>query len=148
MTLFYLLPEDWSKRYDHTFFTVKLESCKELTTPPTGMEGIGGKTNHPAVYFALTIFCQHKKRTLYRRYSNFVWMNEQLKASPPLVSDGSADAPLSLPPGTCFFQKQDDAFLQNRLEELQEYVRSLLKKQGYAKHPAVVSFFELDRFQN
>ena len=152
MTVMMYLPIDqWSPRFDSTFFSVKIEGAtKKNDNLPPLKEGIGGKTNLPAVYYEVSVFCEHRKITFLRRYSNFKWLYDQIEASPPKPPesvDGEAfdeGPPVSMPPGTCFFQVQDDAFIQNRKEQLRELVDDLLKRPGYSEHPAAVLFFELD----
>jgi hypothetical protein len=151
MTVMYLPKDEWSPRFDSTFFSVKLESTQICTSPPAVREGICGKTNTPAVYYQVAVFCEHRKITFLRRYSNFKWLYDQLKASPPPpVQDDlyREPPPLNMPPGTCFFHSQDDAFIQNRKEQLMDFIDDALILPGYAQHPAVILFFELDSFDN
>ena len=79
-----------------------------------------------------------------RRYSQFKWLHNQLIASPPEAANQEA-IPLSIPPGTCPWQKHVEEFLQNRLEALHEYLRDVLARPGYARHPAMQLFLELDK---
>jgi PX domain len=140
----YLPKEDWSPRYDSTFFTVKLEGKKILLEPPTDVpSSIGGKSNHPAYYYETVVYREHNKQTLLRRYSQFKWLYDQLRASPPTDDQNPNAQPIHMPPGTCPFQWQSDAFAQNRLEQLGEFINDVLARPGYASHPAVATFLEL-----
>jgi len=138
----YLSKEHWSPRYDSTFFTTQIVG-KELlvVAPPAGLGG--GKSNHPAVYFRIEVFSEHRKHICLRRYSQFKWLHEQLKKSPI-----SSQEPLSLPPGQCPWQyPTNDDFLQIRLDALREYLSDVLARPGYARHDAIRLFLELDKFE-
>ena len=109
--MFYLNPEDWSPRFDSTFYTVKLttfEICNE-TPPPSSTtdqnrtctckqngaalssndsrahrrRSIGGRSSHPAIYYCLEIQCGHRTRTIWRRYSQFRSLCRRAATSPP-----------------------------------------------------------------
>lgn len=146
----YLPPDQWSSRFDSTFFSVRIESARKCDSRPNLKEGIGGRTHTPAVYYELVVSCEHKKIVLLRRYSNFRWLYEQVKdfQPPHMEGDFTVYEPLGMPPGTCFLQPQDDAFILNRKGELAFFVGDLLSRPGYAEHPAVVLFFELDSFSD
>jgi hypothetical protein len=150
MTVMYLPPDQWSPRFDSTFFSVKIEAAQKLDGPPVIPEGIGGKTHCPAVYYDVAVFCEHRKAVLLRRYSNFFWLYEQVKNFQPAQVEGDPTVyePLVMPPGTCFLQQQDDEFIKNRKEQLGEFVDVLLSRPGYAEHPAVRLFFELDSLKD
>jgi len=162
------LPKDlWSPRYDGNFFTVKVEGKQKITSEselPSANETssnnailIGGKTNLPAYYYQVIVYREHEKRTLLRRYSQFKWLYEQLVADPPplpasmsdedqvaAVAAMAAKGRISMPPGTCsLFQRQDDAFAQNRVEQLDSFLQDVLGRPGYASHPACRAFLEL-----
>ena len=153
MPVMYLPKDQWSPRFDSTFFSVKIESTQTCSSLPNVREGIGGKTNTPAVYYEVAVFCEHRKITFLRRYSNFKWLYTQLKASPPPPLEVEDELyrespPLSMPPGTCFFHSQDDAFVAKRKEQLYDLVDDVLSRPGYPKHPAVILFFALDSFDD
>lgn len=139
----YLAHEDWSPRFEKTFYTVKMEGYEFLQSLPattTANPSIGGKNNFPAYYFNVKIFCGHESRVVQRRYSQFKWLHEQLQRS--ISHEGE---PLMLPPGS-WCQPQNDDFAQNRSELLKDYLRDALVRKGVAKHDAVVRFLELDSF--
>jgi hypothetical protein len=141
----YLPVDQWSPRFDSTFFSVKIESAQKHERPLVLREGIGGKINGPAVYYDVAVFCEHRKIMLQRRYSNFYWLYEQVKDfRPPHVEGDIEHGPLEMPPGTCFWQRQDEEFIKNRTEQLGEFVDDLLSRPHYAEHPAVRLFFDLD----
>ncbi len=141
----YLAKEHWSPRYDSTFFTSQLNGKEILDEPPTIPIGLGGKSNHPAVYFRIEVFCEQKKHICLRRYSQFKWLHEQLKSSPPRAAN-QEEHDLSMPPGSCPWQVQNEEFLQVRLEALRDYLSDVLARPGYARHPAMRFFLELDKF--
>lgn len=146
MTKMYLPIDQWSPRFDSTFFSIKIESAQRFENAPVVKEGIGGKTHCPAVYFDVVVFCEHQRKVLHRRYSNFYWLYEPVKNfhPPPVEGDTTIYEPLSMPPGTCFMRPQDDEFIKNRKLQLMEFVDDLLSRPGYSEHPAVRLFFELD----
>jgi len=146
----YLPKDQWSPRYDSTFFSVKIEAAQKCDSPPAIKEEIGGKTHCPAVYYEVAVSCEHRKIQLLRRYSNFYWLYQQVKDfhPPPVEGDPLVYEPLVMPPGTCFLQPQDDEFIKNRKEQLSEFVDDLLSRPGYAEHTAVRLFFELDSIQS
>ena len=98
---------------------------------------IQGKSNLPAYYFKIQVLCGHTSRTVYRRYSQFRWLQQNLP------QDKNRASPI-IPPGTCFCQPQDDSFAQNRTEQLREFLRDTLESPLCASHPCVVAFLELD----
>uniref|UniRef100_A0A7S2A771 PX domain-containing protein n=1 Tax=Trieres chinensis TaxID=1514140 RepID=A0A7S2A771_TRICV len=147
--MFYLDPKDWSPRFDETFFTIKLESWEVMRSPPerfVGLPKVGGKTDHPAVYYTIRVLCGRSELTCPRRYSEFRWLYEQLRASPPVPVEGSDDRkPVPFPPRTCLFHdSRDEDFLNNRLERLCDFIGYMLRQPGFADHPAMVSFLELE----
>jgi hypothetical protein len=138
----YLSHEDWSARYESSFFTIKMDSVEQRGEAPPMDPMITGKTNHPAYYFQIDVFCEYTTRPVFRRYSHFKWLFHQLCGSPPSQERG--EEPLIMPPGSCFFMPQDEKFAENRMEQLREFMRDLLQRPGYATHPAVIVFLELD----
>jgi hypothetical protein len=86
--------------------------------------------------------CGHQARTVLRRYSQFEWLYQNL---PPSITH--FDEPLHLPPKTpCLCQQQSDSFAQNRMEQLQDFLRDVLIRRGAAQHDAVATFLELEAF--
>lgn len=138
----YLSHEDWSPRFDKTFFTLKVEGYEFLKSLPAtnAKASVGGKTNFPAYYYKVEIFCGHESRIVLRRYSQFKWLFHQLTNSIT-----QHDEPLLLPPAS-WCQPQNDQFAQNRLELLRDFLRNALLRRGVAKHVAVAKFLELDTF--
>lgn len=136
--ILYLVPEHWSPRYENTTFTVKVEQTVLMSSAPSSSSFVGGKSNFPAYYFKVDVFCARKTRSVCRRYSQFQWLYKRL----PRIDDNGELPPL--PPGTCFCQPQNETFAQNRLEQLREFLRDILQRPGYSSHPAVITFLELD----
>jgi len=141
--LLYLPKDTWSPRYDSTFYTVKLEGKQKLSELPEVPSAIGGKSNLPAYYYEVAVYREHDKKTVLRRYSQFNWLYEQLIASPPQDEQPPDAGPIRLP-GACPLQWQDDKFAQTRLGRLMDFIGDTLARPGYASHPAVLSFLELD----
>ena len=147
----YLAHEDWSPRFD-TFYTIKFDgydlvetASSSSTTPATTIPAnIQGKTNLPAYYYKIKIFCGHKVHTVHRRYSHFKWLYHNL---PKSITDPEEQPKLILPPGTCIFQPQNnDAFATNRSQQLEEFLRDVLIRRGAAQHDTVATFLELNMF--
>jgi hypothetical protein len=130
----YLAYEHWSPRYETTFYTVKIDGFESLRSAPSTSPSYGGKSNHPAFYYKLDVFCGHSTRSVLRRYSEFQWLFNQLPRSADVV----------LPPGTCFCYPQDETFAQNRSDQLREFLRDLLQQPTFASHPTVVDFLEIN----
>mmetsp|Transcript_3832 Transcript_3832/g.5536 ORF Transcript_3832/g.5536 Transcript_3832/m.5536 type:complete len:158 (+) Transcript_3832:194-667(+) len=150
-SMMYLAPKHWSPRYDDAFFTVKIVGRQKMTSSPlSNDQGIGGKTHHPAVYYEVQVLRAQEIFTIYRRYSNFKWLYEQITKFPPSPEEENNntldDAPIEMPSGTCLFQPQDEEFLQQRMEDLAEFVNNVLERPGYACHPSVSKFFQLHEF--
>jgi hypothetical protein len=144
----YLANEHWSSRYDSTFFTNRLTGMEILQQSPMLPDGLyGGKSNFPATYFRIEVFCEQKSHICMRRYSQFKWLHSELMSSPPKAAH-QEEHQLSLPPGTCPWQGQDEEFLQCRLEALREYLSDVLARPGYARHPAIRVFLELEKFNS
>jgi hypothetical protein len=142
--LMYLPKDSWSARYDATFFTVGVEAVHLKSEAPAVPSIIGGKDNFPAYYYEVTIYQEHNKRSILRRYSHFKWLLDQVKADPPADEQPPDAAPIRMPPGTCPFQYQSEDFATNRKEQLSEFLADLLHRPGYATHPASLTFLELD----
>jgi hypothetical protein len=142
-TMMYLEKNQWSRRFDSTFFSVTVDGTKLLTEPPQLPATLAGKRHHPAIYFELTVYCEHRTASILRRYSHFRWLFQRLDGANLNVG------PLPrLPPGTCPFQKIEEDFLKNRKEELGEFLNELLTKPGVSQHPSVVTFLSLEEFAN
>jgi hypothetical protein len=154
--IMYLAHEDWSPRFESTFYTVKMngyelynnKSSLPHSSSPSSLAfssssaAIGGKTNFPAYYYKISVFCGHQSRTVLRRFSQFEWLYQNL---PPSITH--YDEPLMLPPKTsCICQPQTDSFAQNRMEQLQDFLRDVLIRRGAAEHDAVAIFLELETF--
>lgn len=167
--MFYLNPEDWSPRFDSTFYTVKVttfEICHEM--PSSTWRSISGRSSHPAVYYGLEIRCGHRTRTIWRRFSQFRSLCHHAATSPPPPSTDpheieaerkrgslwSVFPPRQVASGPCFVIPcitskdawKDEDFIEERQEELGRFLRDLLTRRGYCSHPIVVEFLELDGF--
>ena len=188
--IMYLDHEDWSPRYQDTFYTVRLDhfelfaSFPNTTTTTTaadddddhasfpntpGNPGTAddlqpqrtppppGKTNFPAYYYKVEVFCgRHEPKVIFRRYSQFKWLYENLPRAVTAGSINDDDGPLSFPPGTVsggcllslfdYCRPQNDEFARKRAEQLREFLREALTRRGVASHMAVAQFLELDGF--
>ena len=144
--MFYLSKEDWSPRFDSTFFTIDFGPRIECdTSKDIPRADIEGNSDHPAVYYRITILYGHESRTLLRRYSQFYHFYKRLLHDPPesLTTVASGRHPLSIPPKTCLFQKVDQDFLDEREEDLGFFLKDLLGRPGYVEHPIVQAFLEM-----
>jgi hypothetical protein len=152
----YLAADVWSPRYESRFFTVKLEGYeRRLTrsdddghsTTTTGgttadsraLLSVKGNSSFPAYYYQVVVCSGSMRRVVPRRYSHFKWLATQLLQSDP----NHDDAILSLPPGTCPWQPQDDKFASRRMRDLARFLDEILQKPSNANHEAVVAFLEL-----
>jgi hypothetical protein len=148
----YLSFDQWSPRFDSTFFSFKLPSKALLASPPdneASNDRIPGNKNHPAWYYTIQVYSERRSHSITRRYSQFRWLYDELRSHPPDAiheQDAPNQPPISIPPKTCPFQFQTEDFAQNRLEQLHDFLKDALQRPGYASHPAVSQFFELDRF--
>jgi hypothetical protein len=141
----YLEHDDWSPRYQDTFYTVRLEHFERLTSPPPVADAhippnhIGGKTSLPAYYYKLEVFCgRHPPKTVFRRYSQFKWLYENLPnetLSFPLAGIGCT-----------FCSPQTHNFANNRKGDLKDFLEEALTRREIASHEIVARFLELDAF--
>ena len=137
----FLASDQWSPRFENTFFTVKMEGFELIRSIPTSDESStvsAGKRTVPAYYYKVDVCCGHTKYTVLRRYSQFVWLASMV---PP---DDSPEAP-EMPPKSWICQRQDDVFAQNRLEQLRDFLEHLLQRPGRATDASVVAFLELEK---
>lgn len=142
----YLEYEDWSPRYQDTFYTVRLEQFELFTSPPKAASQLppnhlGSKTNFPAYYYKIEVFCgRHQPNIIYRRYSQFKWLYENL----PKSSDSSS----GFPPGSgcLFFVPQTETFVKSRKEDLKDFLDGVLSRREVASNEIVAQFLELDAF--
>lgn len=160
--LMFLPKDQWSPRYEETFYSVKIEGFQRLFAAPATADAAAGsstetvaalpagKPSFPAYYYQVVIYRGHQKKTVLRRYSQFKWLYNQLVAYRPPPSAASATSPAtpspfpSMPPGTCPWDRQDDAFAAVRQDELADFLTSVLERPGgYTNHEAVVAFLEL-----
>ena len=143
----YLEHDDWSPRYQDTFYTVRLEHFELLTSPRPVVDAaylpsnhqLGGKTNFPAYYYKLEVFCgRHRPKTVFRRYSQFKWLYENL-------SNETLSFPLA-GVGCIFCSPQTDNFANNRKGDLKDFLEEALSRREIASHEIVAQFLELDAF--
>jgi len=154
--MFYLPVDQWSPRYiDPPFFTFKIESRTLLTDSPETVEFLkkfSVKTNHPAIYFKVEIFCGKRNHIFYRRYSQFRKLYDFMLEDPPLLSSissidpESTYQPLFFPPKTCPFYEVSEEFLDDRQRDLADFLQDLLIRPGFAQHPVLKIFLELNHF--
>jgi hypothetical protein len=148
--LVYLPDGFWSPRYDRSFYTVKSEGKQLIKEgrPPTPAS-VDGKENLPAYYFTFSVYRAHEKKNIQRRYSQFRWLYQELISNPPITTTAqdhnirSPESPIRLPSAP-LFQWQDEKFAQRRLEQLAHFLEDMLGRPGYANHPAVLAFLELN----
>jgi hypothetical protein len=119
------------------------ESAGEISCT---IPGVNQSFNFPAYYYEMTVYRERNSKTILRRYSHFKWLHQQLRRNPPMdaVAVNASANTLSFPSGSCFYQTQDDDFAQARLELLRDWLSDVLMQPGYASHPAVRKFLELE----
>ena len=140
----YLPKNQWSPRFEDSFYTVRIDSFERLDASPPNAIAVG-HTHHPAFYYKVVLHRGQAKQEMWRRFSQFQWLFHQVKASPPPPVDGAPPLdPLRLPPGTCWpFQSPELA--TQRVDLLSACLDDLLSRPGYASHPAVLTFLELHK---
>ncbi len=138
----FLAADQWSSRFQSTFFTVKMDSFELRREPPPGSltEPSGmpqGNGTFPAYYYKIDVCSGHAKHSVLRRYSQFNWLGSRvpMRASVP-----------EMPPKTWICQPQTNEFAKIRMEQLLEFLVGFLCQPGIAKDPSVVAFLELQRF--
>lgn len=146
--LMFLPKDQWSPRYDKdTFYSFRIEGFEYMRSspPPSSADApvIPSKSSFPAYFYKVVVYRGHDKTVLLRRYSQFKWLYHQLLAHPPPPPVTGATSLPNLPPGTCPWDAQDDAFASCRQDELADFLTSMLELPGYAQHDAVVAFLEL-----
>ena len=142
----YLEYDDWSPRYQDTFYTVRLEHYELLNSPPAATSQLppnhlGSKTNFPAYYYRVKVFCgRHPPRIVYRRYSQFKWLYENL---PKTLSSGTI-----FPSGrACFLcVPNTESVAKARKDDLKDFFEGALAKRDIASNEIVAQFLELDSF--
>jgi PX domain len=163
--LMFLPKDQWSPRFETTFYSVKIEGYEQLMTapPPATRRGgqiplPSGKSSFPAYYYKVVVYRGHHKTTVLRRYSQFKWLYDQLhkafysrasssqQSTATRTASGTMQPFPSLPPGTCPWDRQDDSFAACRQDELAELLTAMLvlRPGTNACHPAVVAFLELN----
>jgi PX domain len=167
--LMYLPKNQWSPRYDSTFYSLKLEGSPQYltTSAPSSSASsasstvqmiMGGKTNLPAYFFQVVVYREHTTTTLLRRYSQFRWLYDKLIQREQSQPAGGTTAeqpqpPLHIPPKTCPFplpwQKNDEVGLaKERMEGLEEFLNDALCRPGFANDPAVLTFLEIENWDH
>jgi len=148
--MFYLAKEDWSPRFDNTFFTISIDTRTTCTSPPES-SFFKGNNFFPAVYFNIKVQCGRQEYICSRRYSQFRSLYDELcslKAQNEKEKQQQGKEQiqsLHFPPKTCFFQSIDEQFLDIRQEELYQFLSELLKRPGYVDHSVVHVFLDLDQ---
>ncbi len=142
----YLEYDDWSPRYQDTFFTVRLEDFELLTSSPAATpqlppNHLGGKSTFPAYYYRIKVFCgRHPPRIIFRRYSQFKWLYDNL----PNYSNSGTNFPTG---GGCFFcVPNSESVAKSRQAGLKDFLEVALVMRENASSDCVAQFLELDSF--
>jgi len=136
----FLAADQWSPRFQSTFFTIKMDTFESCRHPPTSSEPGDiplGKGTFPAYYFKIDVCSGHMRHSVLRRYSQFEWLLSKVLIQATVHG---------MPPKTWICQFQDEAFAKNRLGHLREFLEGFLSQPGIAKDLHVVAFLELNRF--
>eukprot|EP00536_Pseudo-nitzschia_multiseries_P007091 jgi/Psemu1/65877/estExt_Genemark1.C_1600052 len=139
----YLEQEDWSPRYQDTFYTVRMDHFDRFTSPPDNdhhgslpPNDFGAKKTFPAYYYKIEVLCgRHDPKVVYRRYSQVGNSNS-----------GEQQQAIQLPPGSGCLCSQNDDFAKNRLEQLREFLNEVLVRREVACSDVVAQFLQLDSF--
>lgn len=146
--LFYLSYNHWSPRFDPTFFSVKMMGHEKIANQlPEGINNLGGKQSLPAYYYKITVFREHSKTVILRRFSQFRKLYKDLRSNPPLIAkSGDKGKPIRFPASACSVVvcMQEDQLAENRQELLAEFLEDILRRPGYASHPSVLHFLGLE----
>lgn len=139
----YLEKSDWSPRFECTFFTMKVNGFELRDKHPESVILSGtlstGNSNFPAFYYRIELSCGSQKHVVLRRYSEFAHLYRCIATEVPLGST-------AFPPGTCFCQRQENSFAENRAEQLHEFMHDCLMVPNLASEDEVVRFLELEVF--
>ncbi len=89
---------------------------------------------HPYTMYEITVQSPSTiSWVIYKRYNNFDKLHKQLSKNMRLPA---------LPPKR-IFQQLDPEFIKNRMSQLQEYVRQLLKLPNLVKNPVLIEFLKV-----
>lgn len=138
-----MIAKDWSPRFGDTFFTFSLVSRIRIMSKeylPFEKESFEGNHHFPAIYYKIVIKYGSHEITVLRRYSQFYNLYKELRKRSDF---GSKASETYFPPKTCLFQHIDDDFLDDREEELENFLDGVLKRTAYANIPAVRKFLGL-----
>ena len=140
----YLEYDDWSPRYQETFYTVRIESFELLTSLPEAASHLppnqlGSNNSLPAYYYEIKVFCgRHPPRIVYRRYSQFKWLYENITKL--------SSAVIGFPSGSsCFFcSPNTESVAKERIDTLKDFLEEALVRREIASSEVVAQFLELD----
>lgn len=142
--LMFLAHDQWSPRFEKHFFTVRIIDTELFTSAPEGnaLSSVPGKNNHPAYYYKIEVSMGKDRHIVYRRYSQFHWLFQQLAEH----IRAHEDTPIIMPPKShsCFFFfVQDEKFAKDRMDLLNDFLEDALQLPRAASDPAVAAFLEL-----
>lgn len=145
----YLDEKQWSPRFEETVYTVRVESFQRFEkAPEEGLPSdVGGNSHHPCFYYKVVLRRARTTKAIWRRFSHFQWLYHKVRVAPPTSVNRDNDPasnvpPITLPPGTCW-PFQSEKLGEKRVELLTAFLDDMLSREGYASHPAVVTFLEL-----
>ena len=143
----YLPKNQWSPRFEDSFYTVRVEGFERWDSSPPGVMAVG-HAHHPAFYYKVVLHRGQEKHELWRRFSQFQWLHHQVTALPPPPVDGAPPPvdPIRLPPGTCW-PFQSDELATKRVDLLSSFLDDMLSRPGYASHGAVLTFLGIKQQQ-
>lgn len=140
----YLEYDDWSPRYQETFYTVRIEGFQLLASPPEASfqlphNQLGSKNTFPAYYYEIKVFCgRHPPRIVYRRYSQFKWLYKNISAL--------SKSDISLPSGrSCFLcAPSTESVAKERTCAFKDFLEEALVRRDIASSEVAAQFLELD----
>mmetsp|Transcript_24760 Transcript_24760/g.37107 ORF Transcript_24760/g.37107 Transcript_24760/m.37107 type:complete len:283 (-) Transcript_24760:43-891(-) len=163
---FYLQPAHWSPRYDASFFTIEITARETLSAPPEvtralhpELRRIARHRPHPACYYVVKILYGHNEKIVLRRYAQFRWLYDQVTRFPPefgalsaeyhhysateAYNDADAEKLMFPPKMWPWFWLRGDDHEEARQKDLCAFLTDMLSRPGYAFHPSLIAFLEL-----
>jgi len=116
------------------------------------MGNVGGNTSLPARYYDIQVIHGTDSYHVFRRYSEFRWLYKRLVNYPPPINtdplfySASTEALMELPPRSyyCYSFFENDEFLEDRQNDLYEFLKDALERPSFVSHPAMIEFLLLD----
>jgi hypothetical protein len=144
----YLPPEHWSPRFEMTFFTAEIVARSLLSSPPidTNFSPIdrtcGRSEKFPAIYYVIEIRNGHHRTQVFRRFSQFYWLYQQLNCV--IERQNQTSSKIIDLKKNCPFTAPTDEMLDTRQDLLNDFLRDILIRPDMTLLPLVIDFLSLD----